>query len=246
MKLVSVIIPYFKKKNFINETIESVLNQTYKNLELILVYDDENQEDLKFLEKYCIKDKRVKIIINNKNLGAGISRNKGIEHAAGSFIAFIDSDDTWSSNKLEKQLFFMNTNSLQISHTSYYIQKKDKIIGFRMANDITSFESLLKSCDIGLSTVIVKTKLIKNFLFPSIQTKEDYVVWLSILKSGHKIYSLKDKLTCWKKTKNSLSSNTIQKLVDGFKVYYCYMNYNFIKSFYLLCILSINFLKKNA
>ena len=107
MDLISVIIPYYKKKEYIASSINSVLKQSYKNLELIIIYDDSNLDDLIVLNNIKKKDKRIKIFINKKNLGAGLSRNKGIKLSKGNFIAFLDSDDLWSPNKLKKQIFFM-------------------------------------------------------------------------------------------------------------------------------------------
>ena len=104
---------------------------------------------------------------------------------------------------------------------------------------------LLKSCDIGLSSVIMKRSLFnKSIKFANIKTKEDYVLWLNITKNGKKIYGLNKTLLIWRKSENSLSSSTIRKLIDGFTVYYKYQKYNFLKSIYLLIILSLNFLKK--
>ena len=99
MDLVSIIIPYYKKKEFINNTITSIINQTYKNFEIIIIYDDEDTSDLKFISEMQKRDKRINIIKNLKNEGAGNSRNKGIEKAKGKYIAFIDSDDTWQKKK---------------------------------------------------------------------------------------------------------------------------------------------------
>ena len=103
----------------------------------------------------------------------------------------------------------------------------------------------MKSCDIGTSTVVLHKNLItQNIKFASLATKEDFVLWLRILKNNVSIYGLNEDLTFWTKSKNSLSSSTFQKLVDGFRVYYNYMNFGFIKSVYYLICLSINFLKK--
>ena len=121
MDLVSIIIPYYKKKKYIELAINSVIRQTYTNFELIIIYDDENKEDLNFLKKIIKKDKRIKIYINKNNLGAGPSRNKGIKLSKGSLIAFLDADDLWLHNKIQKQIFFMKKNSIDVSHTSYHI-----------------------------------------------------------------------------------------------------------------------------
>ena len=245
MNLVSVIIPYYKKKEYITSSINSVLKQSHKNLELIIIYDDSNHEDLIILKNLKKKDKRIKIFINKKNIGAGLSRNKGIKLSKGNFIAFLDSDDLWLPNKLKKQIFFMKQHKIKISHTSYYIiNYKNKIIGQRKAKDL-SHKQLLKSCDIGLSTIILDKRLIKNNTkFASIKTKEDYVLWLKITLNEKKIYALPNKLTKWRKLDNSLSSSKFQKIKDGYLVYRKYMKFGQIKSFFYLCLLSINFLLK--
>ena len=245
--LVSVIIPYYKKRNFVKESVVSVINQSYDNLEILIIYDDTNLNDLEFLQEISKLDKRIKIINNNKRLGAGLSRNKGIEQSSGKYIAFIDADDTWAPDKLKNQISFMKKNNYQISHTSYFIiNEKKKIIGQRKARDLLSINDILKSCDIGLSTVIIEKKVITktNTKFPKLVTKEDFVFWLKLLEKNYKFYAHDSNLTNWTDSKNSLSSSTIQKLFDGFKVYNNYMHFNIIKSLYYLICLSLNYLKK--
>ena len=246
MDLISVIIPYYKKKEYIISSINSVLNQTYKNLEIIIIYDDLNKEDLNLLKKIKKKDKRIKIYINKKNLGAGRSRNKGIKLSKGIFVAFLDSDDLWKKNKLKKQIFFMKKNGINASHTSYtIINSNNKIIGSRNANDM-SYKLLLKSCDIGLSTVVLKKEIITSKIkFANIKTKEDYVLWLKITLNNNKIFALKDNLTKWRKLEDSLSSSRLQKIYDGYLVYRKYMNFNLLKSFGFLMLLSFNYFLKD-
>lgn len=110
-----------------------------------------------------------------------------------------------------------------------------------------TFQNLIRSCDIGLSTVIVKKKLLKknNFFFPNISTKEDYILWLRIISKIKLIKGLNIKLTYYRKTNKSLSSNKLIAIINGYKVYRKYMNFGIIKSFLLLIILSFNSLKKN-
>ena len=132
MNLVTVIIPYFKKKDFIEETLNSVLKQTYKHLEIILIYDDEEKADLDFIKILTKLDDRIILLINETSLGAGLSRNLGIKKASGDYICFIDSDDLWDENKIKIQLEFMVKNNYKITHTSYkIIDKNNKIIGSR-------------------------------------------------------------------------------------------------------------------
>ena len=145
MDLVSVIIPYYKKRNFIKETIVSVINQSYDYLEILIIYDDINLNDLEFLQEISKLDNRIKIINNNKRLGAGLSRNKGIEQSNGKYIAFIDADDTWAPDKLKDQISFMKKNNYQISHTSYFIVSEKKKYSGRIYPDVPRFIYLLDS-----------------------------------------------------------------------------------------------------
>ena len=198
------------------------------------------------LEEIKKKDERIRIIKNKKKLGAGLSRNKGISSSKGNYIAFLDADDTWEIDKLSKQMSFMTNNNYLVSHTSYQIVDEDRnIIGNRVARSFFHLEDLLKSCDIGTSTVIIKKDIFSEQIkFPSIKTKEDFVLWLRILERDIKIYGLDKKFDKWTKSNSSLSSSVIQKLMDGFKVYNKYMNFNSLKSLYYLICLSLNYIIK--
>tara|TARA_B100000902_G_C27301385_1_gene913018 strand:- start:1174 stop:1914 length:741 start_codon:yes stop_codon:yes gene_type:complete len=246
MKNVSIIIPYYKKRQFIKKTIDSIKLQTYRNFEVIIIYDDEDHSDLLFINKIIKNDNRMRLIINKKSLGAGRSRNKGIAKAKASFIAFLDADDLWKKNKIKLQLNYMIKNKLDICHTSYEIlDKKNSKKKVMKAKPFKNYKQLLFSCDIGLSTVMLKKKIITNTCkFPSLKTKEDFVLWLLILKKNITIGSLDKNLTKWRKLNDSLSSSVLQKLKDGYTLYSDYMKYNFIKSFWYLILLSINSLRK--
>jgi len=246
MKLISIIMPYYKKKAFVEEAINSVLRQSYKKFELLLIYDDEDLDDYEHISNLAKKDKRIKLFKNKKNLGSGLSRNLGIKHSKGFYLAFLDSDDVWFKDKLKVQLKYMENNKLFISFTAYkIINEKSQVIGFRKANKIINFSDLINSCDLGLSTVVVKSSIIKKkFYFPNLKTKEDYVFWLNIAKKNIIFYGLSKKLSAWRRLSNSLSSNFFQKILDGYLVYYKYMKYNFFKSIYCLIVLSCYYLKK--
>jgi len=246
MDLVTVIIPYYKKKNYINECIESVISQTYKNLEIMIIYDNETNSELDYIKNLKKKDFRIKLIINENNIGAGESRNKGIKLSKGKYISFLDADDIWKKNKIEIQLLFMQNGNLSVSHTSYkIINEENNLIGNRKARDFDNFKDIIKSCDIGLSSVMLKKEIISDDIkFSNLRTKEDFFLWLKILKKGIKISAIDKELLIWRKTKNSLSSSTLQKLSDAFIIYNRHMGYNFFISLYLLICLSLNYLKK--
>tara|TARA_B100001057_G_scaffold153607_1_gene153702 strand:+ start:466 stop:1239 length:774 start_codon:yes stop_codon:yes gene_type:complete len=246
LPLVSVVIPYHKKKFYFNKTINSILGQTYKKFEIILIYDDNNLNELEFLKKIKKKFKKIKLIINKKNLGPGLSRNKGILLSRGTYIAFCDADDIWKKNKLSLQIEFMIKYNLNFSHTNYFvIDKKEKKIGKFKAKPEIEYQDLLKSCDIGLSTVIVKRNLLKKNLFCKLQTKEDFYLWLQIIKNEKKIFSVNKYLSYWRYLENSLSSSIIQRLLDAFRLYYIYEKNNFFTSVYYVLRLSYYaFIKK--
>ena len=207
MILVSVIIPYFKKKEYFLKSFFSAYNQSLKNKEIIVIYDDENKNELSFIKDNIKYLKNIKLLVNKKNLGAGMSRNRGIKNSKGKYIAFLDSDDIWHKDKLRQQISFMKKNNAQISHTSYeIIDKNNKRIGENISKNKLSYNQLLNSCDIGLSTVIVKKKILKNYKFPNISTKEDYVLWLKISKK-YEIIGFNKNLCKWRKVQGSLSSS---------------------------------------
>ena len=129
--------------------------------------------------------------MNKKNIGAGLSRNKAIKLAKGNYIAFCDADDLWNNKKLEIQLKFMKDNQFSFSHTSYNIinEKGKKISDFSIKKKI-KYSDLLKSCDIGLSTVMCSKKILQNKKFLNIKTKEDYYLWLSIIMKQKHLYGI--------------------------------------------------------
>jgi len=243
--LVSVILSYYKKKEHIEKTIKSLLKQTYKNYELICIYDDNNLDDLKFLKKTISKINKVKLIINKKNLGVAKSRNLAIKYTKGEFIAFLDADDLWKKNKLNDQINIMKKNKLDLTCTSYsIIDEYDIIKSVRKVGNEITYDQISKRCDIGLSTVIIKSKILKKYKFPLLKTQEDLGLWLNLLRDGHNFYPIRRSYSFWRKSNKSLSSNTYQKIKDAFKLFYYYENKNLIFSFYSVVILSLNKLTK--
>lgn len=240
---VSVIIPYYKNLKYIYKCVQSIYNQNYKNLEIILVYDDKNKCDLRVIKKKFGKYKNFKIFINHKNLGVSTSRNKGIHKAKGYYIAFLDADDFWKKNKLKVQISFMELNNLDLSYTAYEILKNKRKVKHSVKKKYT-YNELIKKCDIGLSTVVMRSKMSRIGLFPNLKTQEDFALWLKYTRKKSKIMGINKYLSVWRDKPNSLSKNTIQKINDSFKVFYRLENKNILVSFYYLFILSINKLKK--
>ena len=252
LPFVTIIIPYKNNLDYLFIALKSIFNQSYENFKILIVYDDEDKSDLskikKFLKTKATKKKILfKIIVNKTSLGAGYARNVGIKKSKSKYLAFLDSDDIWAKNKLKTQINYMEKNKILFSHTSYHvINANNKIISSRLAKKKIKFQDLIRSCDIGLSTVILKLSLLKRnkLLFPNIKTKEDYVLWLKIIKKIKTIRGINNKLTYYRKTKGSLSSNKLLSLINGYKVYKDHMNYGLSKSLIYLFILSVNSLKK--
>jgi teichuronic acid biosynthesis glycosyltransferase TuaG len=244
MHLISIILPYYNKKEYIKQTLLSIFNQTYKNFEVIIIYDDSLKNDLQYIKKIVRLNKKVILLTNKKNLGAGYSRNKGIKYSKGDYIAFLDADDLWDRKKLALQINFMKKNKISFSHTSYkIINEKNNLLGVQTAEKYISYYNLLKSCDIGLSTVVLKKDIMKKNNFPNLKTKEDYVLWLKLAKKN-KIYGLKKNLSSWRRSENSLSGSFFQKILDAFRVYYKYENFNFFISILRVLVLSNFYLFK--
>ena len=243
--LVSIVITYFKKKEFLKQTLNSIYKQNYKNYELIFVYDDSNYSDLSFVKKCLQKFKKKKLIVNSKNLGVAKSRNKAIKFCKGTYLSFIDADDVWTKNKLSYQVNQMKKNLSLFSFTSFgVINSKGIVLGKRIVEKDGIYEDLYKSNFIGLSTVMIHQKLYKRISFPILKTQEDFGLWLKIAKDGYKLYHIKKILSYWRSSPNSLSSNISRKLIDAFNLYYIYENKNFVFSIYSVLVLSFNKLKK--
>tara|TARA_A100001011_G_scaffold394006_1_gene485340 strand:+ start:567 stop:1427 length:861 start_codon:yes stop_codon:yes gene_type:complete len=243
---ISIIIPYHKKKKFFQETINSISKQTFKNFEVIIIYDDHDKSELNYVKKILNNEKFLKkLIINNKIIGAGLSRNKGIRISKGNYIAFCDADDLWKKNKLKDQIYFMKKNKINFSHSNYYvINARSKIIGKLEVNKNIFYSELIKSCDIGLSTVMIKKSLINKNIFSNLKTKEDYLLWLKLIKYTNSFKGINKNLVYWRQLSDSLSASNLQKIRDAFSLYNEHLKFGFLLSIFCMIRLSINAFKK--
>ena len=238
---ISIIIPYHKKKIFFKETIQSINKQSYKNFEVIIIYDDTDKSELNHVKKIMNNFKfEKKLLINDRILGAGLSRNKGIKVSKGEYIAFCDADDLWNKDKLKIQLDFMKKENLLFSHSNYFIiNNTSKKIGSFKVPKIISYNQLIKSCDIGLSSVMISKSLMKKNSFSNLKTKEDYLLWIKLIRHLKNFKSINKNLVYWRYLKNSLSSSSIQKIIDAFRLYRNYLNFSFL--FSIFCMLRLSF-----
>ncbi|WP_138858860.1 glycosyltransferase family 2 protein [Exiguobacterium mexicanum] len=242
MNMVSVIIPTYNSFDTIEETLNSVLNQTYKYLEVILVDDCSTDDTVIKLKEFEERDSRVNVISLSNNSGAAVARNYGLDEASGQYVAFLDADDIWVPNKLELQIDFMQTNNYSFTFTNYTrINENNVLINEVFVPSKLTYNDLLKNTVIGCSTVMIDKNVIGDFRMPLLKKGQDTATWLQILKKGTvaRGYS-KGSLTAYKVRKGSLSSNKISALKRTWYLYRHHEQINFIKSIYFFSYYVIN------
>lgn len=233
--LVSIIMPNYNSEKYVEATVRSVLAQTYQNWELLFVDDCSLDASLELISAF--QDERIRIFSMKENGGAALARNKAIEEAKGKWIAFLDSDDLWMPEKLEKQITYMHENNIAFSHTDYdVVDENNTIISkFKPKLDVCKYKDILKHNHIGCLTVIYDSDKLGKMFMPTNATKrEDLACWLSILKRGEKAYCLHECLAQYKIHSNSVSSNKFKMMKYQWQVYRRVEKINILKSIYYL------------
>ena len=234
--MVSIITPSYNSSRFISQTIESVLSQTYQNWEMIIVDDVSPDDSNDIIEEYIKKDSRIKLIKLEKNSGPAIARNKAIKEAQGRYIAFLDSDDLWMPQKLEKQINFMQNNHYELTYTNYETMNEDgnKLDHTIIAPSSLTYKQLLKSNKIGCLTVTYDTNRIGKIYMPLIKKRQDYGLWLNILKQVDKSYNINEVLGTYRIMSNSISSNKFDLIKYNYTLFRDHEDFSSIKSLYYL------------
>lgn len=233
--LVSIIMPNYNSEKYVGATIQSVIDQTYQNWELLFVDDCSSDASLELVKSF--QDDRIHIFSMKENGGAALARNRAIEEARGRWIAFLDSDDLWAPNKLEKQISYMQENDISFSYTDYeVIDESNKIIStFKPRLSVCNYKDILKHNHIGCLTVIYDSdKLGKVYMPTNAIKREDIACWLSILKNGERAYCLHECLARYKVHSNSVSSNKFKMMKYQWQVYRKVEKLSSVKSFYYL------------
>lgn len=217
--LVSIITPTYNCAKFIGATIESVLNQTYQNFEMIIV-DDASKDNTEEVVK-SFKDKRIKYIRLSKNSGPAVARNRAMEEAKGKYMAFLDSDDLWKREKLEKQINFIKKNKYKIICSDYEQideegNRLNKIIPCKKK---VNYNGILLSCPVGNSTVFYDVSKLGKFKVPNIRKRNDDALWLQILKKEEYMYGQKEVLMEYRIRQNSVSSNKLSLIKYHWQLY---------------------------
>lgn len=232
--LISIITPTYNCGKYIGETIESVLKQSYQNWEMIIVDDCSNDNTQKVVEEYAKRDNRIKYYLLEQNSGAAIARTKGMEIASGKYMAFLDSDDLWTPDKLTKQIMFMNMNNYNITCTAY--EQIDE-----MGNPLnkviktipkTDYNRLLLDCPVGNSTVMYNVEKLGKFKVPNIRKRNDDALWLLILKKEKYIFGMPDVLMKYRVRANSISCNKVKLIKYHWKLYREIENLSVLRSIF--------------
>ena len=241
---VSIILPNYNSSKTIKETISSVLNQTYKNWELIIVDDNSDKETKSILSKFK-KFKKIKIFYLGKNKGAAYCRNFAIKKSNSYFVAYIDSDDLWKRNKLNLQINFMQKNNYFFTYTNYKTFKINKPIKKTiLAPSKFNFDSFVKNTSIATSTMIVRRSVAGKIKFSNTKICEDYYYKCQLLKKIGNAYCYPACLTEYQIRKDSLQSNRIRNLYWIWKINKSFNRFNFFKNLTSIFFISLNSLKK--
>lgn len=205
---VSIIMPNYNCENFLEKTINSVLNQTYSDWELLIVDDCSTDNSVEIIKSYCEKDERIRLFINEENSGAAASRNRALREATGKWIAFLDSDDLWLSEKLEKQLAFMSENGYKFSYTSYeHVDENGEKLHIKVTGPrVLSKRKMFRYCYPGCLTVMYDCSDIGVVQIPDeiANGENDYAIWLKVVKY-YKCYYLCEVLSLYRVRNSSLS-----------------------------------------
>ena len=233
--LVSIITPSYNSEKFISKTINSILNQTYNNWELLITDDCSTDETLNIIRSFQENDNRIKLFKLAANKGAGEARNNSIEKAKGRFIAFLDSDDQWKPNKLEIQIDFMLSNSLALTYSGYDVINEN---GIYLKNirppKVVNFQKIISNNYIGCLTAVYDTKIIGKHYMPKIRRRQDWVLWINIIKIIRETKGIENSLAIYTDRKNSISDNKFLMLKYNWQVYSKYLRYNNVKSIILI------------
>jgi len=245
--LVSIITPSYNSSAFIDACVNSVLLQSYTSWELLIVDDCSIDKSKVLLKSIANKDVRIKVTFLSKNIGAAEARNIAIQQAKGKYIAFLDSDDLWSHQKLEKQISFMRKNDLAFSFTSYksISENGSDIINVIKAPSIMTYDDYLKNTIIGCLTVVIDREKVGDFKMPNIRSSHDMALWLLIMKRGFDAYGLNENLAKYRITSSSITNSKWRAVKDVWIVYRRIESLSFFYSFWCLLNYAFNaFIKR--
>ena len=235
-ELVSIIMPSYNTGKYIVSSIKSVLAQTYQNWELLIV-DDCSTDNTDDLVKQLLQDSRIHYLTNEKNSGAAVSRNRALKEARGRWIAFLDSDDLWMPQKLERQIDYMRKNGYSFTYTDYNIQLNGKWLPYIFtAPNVITKRKMYNYCYFSTITVMWDCEKIGLIQIPDLKKNNDYAMWLKAIEKSN-AYRLPECLSSYIKHNDSISSGNKMKLI---KWHYRLFRIGLNKGVFLSCVLTIN------
>ncbi|RZK10486.1 MAG: glycosyltransferase family 2 protein [Flavobacterium sp.] len=235
--LVSIITPTFNSEKFISETIKSVQNQTYENWEMIIVDDFSSDKTTDIVILALNADKRIKLFKLEKNSGAGVARNTALEKASGKYIAFLDADDLWKPQKLEKQIKFMISKDLFFTFSFYECidEEGNRLNKLVEAPNKLTYRQLFYCNYVGNLTGIYDADYFGKIQISSIRKRQDWMMWLTVLKKIRIAYPVPESLAIYRIRDNSISASKWNLIQHNFKVYKSYhKNSFFVASVYMV------------
>jgi teichuronic acid biosynthesis glycosyltransferase TuaG len=231
-KLVSIIMPNFNSANYLEESINSVLRQSHKNWELIVVDDNSTDSSVGLLKSYSI-DKRIKVIFLDTNHGPAYAREVAINHSSGDYIAFLDSDDIWHEDKLDRQVSFMVANNHLFTYTNYIpfsLKKNYRKVKF---SKVKGYRSILFHSP-GNSTVMIEADLCRSIKIQNIKKRNDYLYFLTVIKRTKFAYLLDEDFTFYRLNPNGISNKKSSLISYHWLIYRKIEKLNFFYSLFIL------------
>lgn len=235
MDKVSVIMPVFNSMDTLETALESIVAQSYRPIEIVIIDDHSNDGSYAFAKAYSIKHTTPQLTFicsqNSANSGAGISRNKALDLTTGRYIAFLDSDDLWKPHKLTLQIEAMTATNAQVCYSAYEIFKTTQLRPVAVQNvfKILTFDKLMKANYLGNLTGIYDTKHIGKIPIPDLRKRQDWAMWLDVLKKAHYAIGIQEPLANYRQGKG-ISSNKWDLISYNYAVYRTHLNYSHIKS----------------
>lgn len=244
--LVSVIMPAYNSAAYITRAIESVLDQTVTDLELIVLDDGSRDDTARIVEAIARRDSRVRLCPNEHNMGTARTRNRGLDMCRGRYAAFLDSDDIWHPDKLEKQLQRIEQTGADLVYASYAIvdMESKKTYADFLVPGTTDLNGLLKQNVIGCSTVLLAPEVRKKYRFSSDFYHEDYVMWLKMLQDGCKVAGVEEVLVDYCYRADSRAGNKLISAKHCWRVYRGYMDFPVWKSAWFMLHYAVAGVKK--
>lgn len=236
--LISIITPNYNCEKFISQTIESVLAQTYPNWEMLIVDDCSTDNSYQIALEYSQKDSRIKVYQNEKNSGAAVSRNKAIELSQGEYLAFLDSDDLWLPEKLEKQLRFMEENDCDFSYSRYSLIDENNVSIGRVVRipRVLSYIKYLHHCFTGCLTVMYRKDFAQEIRSIDVKNNNDYGLFLQVVKKSNRAMGYNDVTGCYRIRSNSMSRKKIDKVQPYFQLIHDSLHFPYLFAcWFLLC-----------